>query len=239
MNTFPTRPKLAAAAMVTALLFASTATGEITPPKIIQTEPARFPAALDFTAITEGEAELVLNIDRTGKLTDAIAIGYTHKAFAREALDAVRRWRYEPARAFGEPIDRRLKLTLHFSSQMRIVTLTPGETPASRLRKAGVPEGITLLCEVDDLDSPIKVLHPATPVHPGRTASLPNGRTVLDFYVDETGRARLPLVAESTHPAFSFAAVKALQDWRFAAPKRKGRPAIVRMQQEFVFENGT
>jgi hypothetical protein len=181
MKTASTRTLFAATVlMLAAMPLASFGAGEITPPRIIQTEPAHFPAALDFTPITDGEAELVISISSTGALTDALAVGYTHKAFAREGLDVVRRWRYEPARLDGEPIDRRMHLTLHFSSQMRIVTLMPVETPASRLRKAGVPEGIKLLCAVNDLDSPLKVLHPATPCI-GRTANLPrpHGRGFL------------------------------------------------------------
>ena len=43
----------------------------------------------------------------------------------------------------------------------------------------------------------------------------------------EEGRARVPLITESTHPAFSFAVVKALEDWRFAAPTHRGRCNMV------------
>jgi hypothetical protein len=46
-----------------------------------------------------------------------------------------------------------------------------------------------------------------------------------------------PAVAEP-HPAFASAAVQALEDWRFAAPSGTAA-AIVRMQQEFVFQNGS
>lgn len=240
MHTASTRTLFAAAVLMLAAMPLTTfGAGEITPPKIIQTEQVRFPPTLEYTALTDGDVELALRIDSAGNLTDALAIGFTHEAFAKEALDAVHRWRYEPARRDGEPIDIRVNLRIRFSTQMRVVTMLPIDMPGSLMRNAGFVDGITLVCSVRDLDSPIKVLHPATPVHPGRTANLPHGRTVVDFYVDEHGRARLPVITESTHPAFSFAVVKALEDWRFAAPTRKGRPAIVRMQQEFVFSNGS
>jgi TonB family protein len=240
MNTATIRTLFAAAVVTLAVTpFNALGAADITPPRIIQTEEVKFPPALEYSALTDGEVELALRIDSTGKLTDALAIAFTHEAYGRQALDAVRRWRYEPARLNGEPIDIRVNLHIQFATKMRVVTFTPVDTPASLMRNAGFVEGINLVCPVKDLDRPIKVLHPATPIHPGRTANLPHGRTVVDFYIDEQGRARVPLITESTHPAFSFAVVKALEDWRFAAPKRKGRPAIVRMQQEFVFENGS
>lgn len=225
--------------MLAATPFTAAGAGEITPPRIIQTEEVKFPPALEHTALTDGDVEIALRIDSTGTLTDALAIAFTHEAYGKQAVDAVRRWRYEPARLDGEPIDIRVNLRIRFATNMRVVTFTPVDTPGSLMRNAGFVEGINLVCSPKDLDSPLKVLHPATPIHPGRTANLPRGRTVVDFYIDEQGRARVPVVTESTHPAFSFAAVKALEDWRFAAPTRKGRPAIVRMQQEFVFENGS
>lgn len=225
--------------MLAALLAASAAAGEITPPKMIQTVETRFPAALEYTPLSTGEAELALQIDASGNLTDVLATAYTHRAFADEAIATVRQWRFEPARRDGEPIDIRVSLRINFTTKMRVATLMPLETTGALMRQAGVPEGTNLICPVRELDSPLKVIHPATPIHPGRTANLPNGRTIVDFYVDENGHARLPIVTETTHPAFGFAAVKALEDWRFAAPKRKGRPVIVRIQQEFVFENGS
>jgi protein TonB len=228
----------AAVLMLTATPFAALGAGKITQPRIIPTEQVRYPLTLEYSALTDGDVEVALQIDSTGTLTDALAIAFSHEAFAKHALDEVRRWRYEPARRDGEPIDSRVNLRIRFATQMRVVTFTPVDTPGSLMRNAGFVEGITLVCSAQDLDSPLKVLHPATPVHPGRTANLPQGRTVVDFYVDEHGRARVPMVTESTHPAFTFAVIKALEDWRVAPPTRKGRPALGRMQQEVVFEKG-
>ncbi|HUG09515.1 MAG TPA: TonB family protein [Opitutaceae bacterium] len=226
-------PLLAAALMLTSL------EGATVPPKFNQTVQPRFPAALDFTAISSGEADVMLKIDAIGQLIDVLVVGYSHKEFGREAAETVRQWKYEPAVRDGEPIESRVRLSIKFTSNARVVTLMPLETPAALLRGAGIPESVNLVCNASDLDRPLVVVQTATPVHPGRTAAFPEGHTVVDFYVDETGRARLPMVVETTHPAFSVAAVHALADWKFAVPTRGGRPTIVRMQQTFVFENGT
>jgi TonB family protein len=209
------------------------------PPKVIQTVQPRFPAALELSAVSSGEADVMLKIDASGQLIDVLVVGYSNKEFGRKAAETVRQWKYEPALFRGQPIESRMRLSIKFTSHARVVTLMPVETPAMLLRYRGVPEGVNLVCSASDLDRPLTVLHTATPVHPGRKEALPDGHTVVDFYVDETGRARLPMVVETTHPAFSEAAVNALADWKFAVPMRGGRPTIARMQQTFVFENGT
>jgi len=236
MTARSTSSILPAALLILAGLSSAAFAATTTPPTIIQTVEPRFPVALEYSPLAKGEAEVAIQIDAAGQLTDCLVTGYTHEDFASEAVKALRQWRFEPARRDGEPVEIRVSLNFQFTTK-RVVTLMPGETTGALIRNAGIPSGINLLCTPQELDRPLAVLHPATPVHPGRLADLPNGRTVLDFFVDETGRARLPVVIESTHPAFAEAAVRALADWKFAVPKRDGRPVIVRMQQEFLFSN--
>jgi TonB family protein len=211
----------------------------IVPPKVIQTFEPRFPAALELTTVSSGTAELLMTVDSTGKLVDVLVIGYSHKEFGRTAVETVREWRYEPALRDGQPIESRMRLSLTFRSNMRVFTLMASETPDVLIRRASGLERLNLVSNAEDLDRPLEVLHPATPVHPGRATPMPEGQAVLDFFVDETGRARVPVVVGTTHPSFSSAAMDALEDWRFAVPTRRGRPTIVRMRQTFVFSGGT
>lgn len=207
-------------------------------PKIFRTVEPRFPLALGLSPLAQGEARVSIRIDAMGQLTDLLVTGYTSEEFANEAVAALRQWRFEPARRNGEPIDFRINLSFQFSAK-RIVTLMPLETPDALLRNAGVDPGVNLICSAGEIDHPLAVLRTVTPVHPGLSAALPHGRAVLDFYVDGKGRARLPVVAETTHPAFADAALRALADWQFSVPTHQGHPVIVRMQQEFIFTNGS
>ena len=61
------------------------------------------------------------------------------------------------------------------------------------------------------------------------------GQVVLDFYIDEQGRPRMPVVTHSDDDALNLAAVEALSHWRFVPPTRNGVPVMVRAKQSFRF----
>ena len=65
--------------------------------------------------------------------------------------------------------------------------------------------------------------------------ALKEARVALDFYIDEEGRPRMPVIAHTDDDALNFAAVEALSHWRFMPPMRKGVPVLVRARQSFRF----
>jgi TonB family protein len=62
---------------------------------------------------------------------------------------------------------------------------------------------------------------------------------VVDFYVDQDGRIRMPVIMSATHDFLAQAAVDALNQWRFKPPTLAGQPVAVRVEQEFVFSPST
>jgi hypothetical protein len=55
-------------------------------------------------------------------------------------------------------------------------------------------------------------------------------RVLLDFFIDETGRPRMPVVVQASDTLFAAAAVDALDQWRFTAPTRRRQPVAVHVQ---------
>ena len=218
-------------------LSAAIASAKSTPVGIEQTVDAHFPTALTFTPINSGEARVIINIDADGQLADILVTGYTHQAFANEAVNLLRQWRYSAATINGIPVGTRQELRISFIATGRVVSmqaidatdvLTQRILPAALLQRT---------CPPSELDQPIAVLQTVNPPHPGRAenAAQPSGTTMIDFYVDETGQIRMPVVTESTNQKYAEAAVGALSQWRFAAPTKHGKPIAVRVQQQFVF----
>jgi TonB family protein len=209
----------------------------ITPVRIVQTVEPQFPAALAFSPLTSGEARVIILVEADGRLADLLVSGYTDKAFADEAVRALRRWTFGPARKEGEPIGVRLELRFDFSTTGRVVSLTPVDIPEVLIRSFVPPTLVTRVCQARELDHPLATLETVDPSHPGGTPPAPGqtGSTLIDFYVDEQGQARMPVVLKTTHETYAQAAVGALNQWRFAAPTRGGRPVAVRVRQQFVF----
>lgn len=216
---------------------ASACAGNITPLQIEQTMDAQFPASLSFSTITSGEARVVINVDFEGKLADLMVTSYTHKAFADEALMLLKHWRYSPATLDGEPIGVRVEISMNFQSTGRVVSLSAMDTVdalTSHMRPAVL---VSRISTHEELDRPVAPVQTISPFHPGAAKLTPQtkGSTVVDFYVDENGRTRMPVVVDTTDNAYANASVEALRQWRFSAPTRKGEPVAVRMQQKFVF----
>ena len=209
-----------------------------TPLRIEQTVEPRFPPSLTLGTISEGEARVVVNIDADGKLIDWLVIGYTDKAFADEAVTVIKAWHYDAPTENGQPIGVRTELRFNFESRGRVISLTAIETPEVLLRQMGIgPTFITSVCRPQELDQPLAAVNAISPHYPAPSATTP-GRpqsVVVDFYVDEKGQPRMPVVVNSAHEHYAAAAVDALSRWRFAAPTRAGRPVTVRVRQEFIF----
>lgn len=231
MKTRPCFPVVFFAALAASLVAQTTSL------RIEQTVEAQFPHALSMTHLTEGEARVVINVDADSKLVDLLVIGYTHKAFADEAVSVLKQWNYVAATERGQPIGVRTELRFEFQATGRVVSLMAIETPDVLLRQMGVHDPlITRVCTLPELDRPIAPMNPAAPAYPRQTGAAAAARSVLiDFYVDETGQPRMPVVINTPHEVLAQAAVGALSRWRFTAPTRAGKPVAVRVRQEFIF----
>jgi TonB family protein len=218
--------------------FAASPQAEFQSPKVIRTVEPEFPPALLQQSIYEGEARVVLMIDFEGKLADWMITSFTHPLLAREATEALRQWKFEPARRTGEPIDVRMEMTFTFRAGGMIVSLSGDDQFDHRRHLHRGPALQPKLCRPSELDAPLQVLDSVAPMSPQSLgAKRATGRAVLDFYIDERGRARMPVVDTTDDEAFAKAAVEALSHWRFAAPTRGGLPVIVRAKQAFNWES--
>jgi TonB family protein len=224
-------------AVILFVVLAAALAAQTTPLRIEQTVEPQFPHALTLTNITGGEARVLVDIEADGRLADWLVTGYTHRAFADEAVSALRQWRFTAPTEDGRPVGVRTELRFEFQTTGRVVSLMAIETPELLLKQMGIgPRLITQVCNLQELDRPIAPVNPASPAHPRAPGATTAPRSVLvDFYVDETGQPRMPVVVSSDHDLLAQAAIGALTRWRFTPPTRAGRPVSVRVRQEFIF----
>lgn len=229
----------ALAALAAAVAPGRAETRTLEPLRIIQTTEPQFPVALDTLTVSNGEACVLINVDADGKLADWLVLSYTHKAFADETVRALQEWRYEPARLNGERIGVRVPVTFTFETKGRIVSAIPTDYFEYFVRSWRGEYVIFQVCRPQELDQPLQVLKAVKPRYAadGKRPGGANGRILLDFYVDETGRPRMPVVMNATDNLLAAAAVNALEQWRFAVPTRGSMPVAVHAQQEFVFSD--
>jgi TonB family protein len=204
--------------------------------KIIQTEEARFPLLLQNSRVLNGSASIAFDIDEHGRLTDVLVTGYSRQEFAESAVEALRTWKFEPPRLNGQAWASVQELHFDYSRTGVVVSLTSMELIAGMMEdlvQGQLAYRTHTLRELDRIPTPVKVVPPASP------ALAPNqGKhsLVVEFYIDEQGRVRMPSVARidaGTH--FATSALDAVKQWRFEPPLVSGRPVLVLAKQEFNF----
>lgn len=202
--------------------------------KIIQTTEPDFPPDTETLLLRRGEARLVINIDADGKLVDWLVTSYTHPNFATAAINALKEWRYEPARIAGEPVGTRASLVFNFQVKGQVISLSGVDAIASQFASSLGERQTDRVCLPHELDQPVQPVQTVAP----RPISLRNQKgsrtVVVDFYIDETGRPRMPVVTDAQDQQAA-AAVDALMQWRYTVPTKAGAPVSVRAKQSFVF----
>ena len=234
--------KCKSVAQIAAVVAAGSLAVAAEPPalKIIQTTQSNFPPGLLSDGITSGQVRAVLHVDVDGRLADYLVLAYTHRALASELAVALTEWQFEVPQERGEPVGIRTVVVFNFEARGAVLSLTAVSSASPISRWLPDPE-ISVLCEPRALDRPLQAVRTAPPIHPGRhlRPAQPQGTAVIDFYVDTDGRPRMPVVVTATHDAFGAAASDAVAQWRFVPPTHDGNPVLVRVRQQFVFNENS
>ena len=202
-------------------------------PRAIRTVEPRFPDLLLRQFIYEGEARIVMLVDAEGRLVDWLLRSYSHPDLAREATEALRHWRFEPGVAGGAPVDVRQEIVFSFQASGLVTSMTADEA-FNRSMRIGEKRGTVRICPAAELDEPLTPLKRVSPLQP-TDAAIAEGRAVVDFFVDDEGRTRMPVVVKADDEAFARCAIEAIYHWRFTVPTRQGKPVTVHAVQSFNF----
>lgn len=207
--------------------------------RVLETPLPLFPQHLLTLGVREGEVRLAIAVDKNGRLEDALAVAYTHPDFARSALEAVKRWIFEPARFKGEPIAAASEVAINFQVEGTVViSLTAVDSLNIRLNRLFTQNADAFrprtLSELDRIPTPIAAPSPPTPARFLRPAAR-NGQVTVTFYIDETGAVRMPSVNEDQDGELAASALTALRNWKFEPPTCRGKPVLVRASQRFNF----
>jgi TonB family protein len=209
------------------------------PMKIIQTAPVTLSHRATDLGITLGKVIISLQVDEQGKLSDYLVTAYSHPLLAESAVQAVKKWSYEPAWIHGHPHSATVDLTFEFESRgLVVVDMTINsyvEMRAIALRPGSYAYGAHKMRDLDRIPNLIKVIQPLYDVGSVKSPT----KVSVQFYIDEEGRVRLPAVSRAMNDAnepLAASALQAVSQWRFEPPLAKGSPVLVAASQEFTFQ---
>ena len=204
---------------------------------IVQTCTPVFPFRLSQTGITRGEAQVCINTDSKGKLMEWMVVAYSHPELATEAVSCIQLWKFVPARLRGEPVGTTIEISFYFEAKGVVITTTTLDLVA--LATMFEPSrDIYAPCSLRDLDripTPLTTIAPMYPMELAKKGV--RGKVTVDFYIDETGAARMPSVSSHDNSELTALSVEALRQWKFEPPTRNGKPILVRASQVFNFDS--
>ncbi|HKB91400.1 MAG TPA: TonB family protein [Opitutaceae bacterium] len=203
--------------------------------KVIETTTLVFPYSLIPLGYSNGVVKLSISVDEAGKLTDCLVTAYTRPEFAAEVLDAMKKWKFEPAMVNGVPVPAVRDIVFNFQITGVVVSQTVTEHMEARFGRFEHETLSFRLRRFDELDrapKPVRIVEPVCPPE-----SIVNGSSdenvTIDFYIDERGHVRLPSVKEGKSMDLASAVVSALQQWEFEPPTYKGQPTVIHASQNF------
>ncbi|MBC7366941.1 MAG: TonB family protein [Undibacterium sp.] len=184
-----------------------------------------YPGILRLQGIPDGETLVAMSRDAKGVPRDVLALETTKAEFAVAAIEAVREWRFLAREENSEAAttERPRLVRFLFKAGGVVVVASP---PAAREKSVAAPSDYKPVF-FSDLDQMPKALRQPLPAFPAAfTGKAKTGEANVAFFVDETGKVRVPVVTAATAPEFAQAALKTVSTWVYEAPLRAGRPVV-------------
>ncbi len=167
----------------------------------------------DLAELDQGEATVVVQalVDADGSTAFAKAQCKDCR-LSQSAVATVLRSKFAPAMKNGVPVATMVRIPIHFEDRS---------------------DPVFEFAKLDVKPRPLKQVPPIYPSALKRNGV--NGVAVIEFFVDDTGVVRDPVVVGANHPLFAQSSVQALLKWKFSPGQKGGRKVATRMRQTFPF----
>lgn len=194
------------------------------------------PAALQQSGAIDARVVVVVNVSDEGKLTDNLVIGYTHRELVQPVTEALKSWHFQPARQDGVAVPAQVTLTITFDREGSVVSyigLDLINSYVERITGTKLEYRPSRTQELDRAPVRINTVSPKYALEALKQGV--RGKVQVHFYIDETGKVRMPAVESSNHPYLAEIAVAAVKEWTFEPVTSRGTPVLIEAQQEFTF----
>ncbi len=203
-----------------------------TPPKPVGTAWPVYPREL-LLERKKGKATVAYVIDESGRVKQIAGVEASQPEFGRALVAALSTFTFEPALKGGRPSLALQRFEQEFAVGGYGVIGGADDTEVLRL-EAKKPEKIFKLGDLDESPKPLSRKPPKFPVD--GPEEMDTGEALIEFLIDEEGRARVPRSVSATHETFAYAAIHAIAGWRFEPPMRGGRTVVARVQIPIKFK---
>ncbi len=195
-----------------------------------------FPDFVRLTGNNKGVVTVAIGRDSEGRVTDVLVLDSTHPRLSQSVVHAVEQWKFTlPANP--PPADRPIVPIVRFLFTAKGISIVSALTGSLASKDRDINENApVVLPTFAELDRPPKpVSHPMPRFTGARTGVEAGGTATIKFFVDETGKVRVPIVVECSTPELGRAALAAVEQWRFEPPRAAGHETIAIETETFSF----
>ena len=201
------------------------------PPKPANVVFAVYPFELLRDGV-DGNAEVRFMVSPGGEVRQAAVIKATRPEFGQALMAMLDECKFQPAMKNGKPTWATLDVKQGFSDVNSDVPVSDEARHLLHELKKEKPA----FCSPKNLDVPLQPLSRHIPAFPSALAGkVAGGQAVVEFIIDREGNVQLPRVVSATDPAFGYAAVQGLAEWKFTPPISHGQPVDVRVRIPMKF----
>lgn len=199
--------------------------GGESPPRPVRTEAPAYPFQMRRAGI-EGSVLVEYIVGADGTVIDVQVVRSNNPSFDRPALNAVKKWRFQPGRKNGRAVNARVQQVITFNLE--------GGRSAWEVRKG---ERHDELPEEFRWGQAPRLTFSAFPVYPFEALVAGEGAKVrTKFIVGHDGHVIASEIVDAPRPEFGHAIVAAMETWQFM-PARGGdgklRMAIIHQEHTF------
>ncbi len=205
---------------------------EFTPIQLLQGVQPTYPDELKLYG-EDGEAKIRAIIDESGSVAEAAVVEATHPAFGQAALEAVKAWRFEPAREDGQPVPQTVVIPIIFklSFKDRINALA----------------GYAVFVDIDELTDTVRTWKDVKKYFPLRgkaSRSIPypdslkgsgiSEEIVIECVISPDGLILNPNILNLRNKELAIPALEHLVTLRFQRPKMDGKPIYLQQKVKLI-----
>lgn len=172
----------------------------------------------------QGVTILQVVIDRQGNVRSPEVLKGLPYGLSEAAVDAVSKWKFEPATKDGEPVEVFYNLTINFRLDSKEV-----EGPKREQRSA---EPFYVM---DDVERPQKLQAPAPDYTAEARENRVQGIIIMQVTIDRDGRVKDPQVLKGLPFGLDEKAIETVSRWTFEPATRNGEPVSVLYNLTFNF----
>lgn len=198
---------------------------KMSPPKAIKKVEPDYPIGLRASRL-QGEVVVEFVVTAEGRVTDAIVVRSTNPLFEEPALEAIRKWTFEPGRVDGKPVNTKLQLPIGFQ-------MSEGGREAFSIRGGGPNPKLPPELQYD---SPAKIRGVLVPIYPYELRrDNVKGKAKAVLVIDEAGRVVRVANLEASRPEFGLALTAAVEAFSFNPALKNGKPipSLLKIEQDF------